>query len=97
VTNPGTIADTAILSQADQTVIFENSYANYASQLSAVAALSVSPDSLVWIMYSMPEGQLSEIVKSVEQVAGSIFLTDLTSNYYQSFSSNFENFVDAME
>lgn len=42
----------------------------------------------------LPIEQLKPIVRQLKEVVGTLFLTDLSVNYYHSFSQRFAKFVD---
>jgi hypothetical protein len=99
--NPGMVPDGQILSSADRTVVFEERYDTYVNMQTA-KQLSALPDRnvLACLMHSIPEDfseeQLRGLVRELKGLAGSIFITDLQSEYYQHFSPRFEKFVRAM-
>ncbi|KAF2666836.1 hypothetical protein BT63DRAFT_427252 [Microthyrium microscopicum] len=101
VMNPGMIPDNQILQTADRTVVFEERYQTYVN-LQAAKQLAALPDrnALVCLMHSIPADmdkvQIKAIVNELRELAGSIFLTDLSDLYYQQFSPRFQDFVDAM-
>jgi len=101
VMNPGSIPDSRILGTTDRTVVFEEQYQTYINR-QAAKALAALPDRdvLCCLMHSIPVemqmAQLRALVNELRELAGSLFLTDLSENYYQRFSPRFQEYIDAM-
>lgn len=101
VMNPGSIPDSRILGTTDRTVVFEEQYQTYINR-QAAKALAALPDRdvLCALMHSippdMPNPQLKALVNELRELSGSLFLTDLSENYYQRFSPRFQEYIDAM-
>jgi hypothetical protein len=101
VMNPGSIPDSRILGTTDRTVVFEEQYQTYFNR-QAAKALAALPDRdvLCALMHSippdMPNPQLKALVRELRELSGSLFLTDLSENYYQRFSPRFQEYMDAM-
>jgi hypothetical protein len=101
VMNPGSIPDSRILGTTDRTVVFEEQYQTYINR-QAAKALAALPDRdvLCALMHSiptdMPNTQLRALVNELRELSGSLFLTDLSENYYQRFSPRFQEYIDAM-
>jgi Spherulation-specific family 4 len=101
VMNPGMIPDGPILQTADKTVVFEERYQTYVN-LQAAKQLAALPDrsALACLMHSIPPemsvAQMKLIVNELRELAGSIFITELSNLYYSSFSPRFLEYVDAM-
>jgi hypothetical protein len=99
--NPGSIPDSRILGTTDRTVVFEEQYQTYINR-QAAKALAALPDRevLCCLMHSipteMPIAQLKALVGELRELAGCLFLTDLSTDYYQRFSPRFQEYMDAM-
>jgi hypothetical protein len=99
--NPGSIPDSRILGTTDRTVVFEEQYQTYINR-QAGKALAALPDRdvLCCLMHSiptdMPISQLKALVGELRELAGSLFLTDQSENYYQQFSPRFQEYIDAL-
>ncbi|KAF2401639.1 cell surface spherulin 4-like protein [Trichodelitschia bisporula] len=99
--NPGSIPESRILGTTDRTVVFEEQYQTYINR-QAAKSLAALPDRemLVCLMHSIPSSmempQLKTLVAELRELAGSLFLTDLSENYYNRFSPRFKDFIDAM-
>ncbi|KAH8646113.1 spherulin 4-like cell surface protein [Xylariales sp. PMI_506] len=98
VHNPGTVADSAYQGpNTDFTFIFEHDYETWVeSQEAVVAALPADRTQYGIMMYAVPEfssGDMSAFVDSLSNLAQYIFTTSLTVNYYESFSSDWLNFI----
>lgn len=99
--NPGSIPDARILGTTDRTVVFEEQYQTYINR-QAAKALAALPDRdvLCALMHSipsdMPIAQLKALVGELRELAGCIFLTDLSDNYYSRFSPRFQEYIDAL-
>jgi hypothetical protein len=100
--NPGSIPDQRYMASADCTVVFEETYNTYLTQNSA-KVLSALPDNrsqLCLVMHSIPPsistGNFISLVDSARRVAGSVYMTDLSVDYYAAFSSRLDEFVKNM-
>jgi hypothetical protein len=99
VLNPGTVADRRLIAHADQTVISEERFETYVDRHLAKSFLGLSNrDSLACIMHSIPPNVIMEKLKpmicTLKEVVGTLFLTDLSVEYYHSLSPRFAEFVD---
>ncbi|PYH41933.1 spherulation-specific family 4 protein [Aspergillus saccharolyticus JOP 1030-1] len=103
VHNPGVIPDSRYLSTADSTVVFEATYQTFLDRQGAKLFEQI-PNStrqqLTAVVHSVPssvEGSsFRNLVKQVRKVADEMFITHLDTNYYASFGSQWEQFVDLM-
>jgi len=101
--NPGAVPDPRYLVFADSTVIFEADYETFQLRKRA-NILSSIPNStrseLCCIIHSVPNdvtGQkLRGLVKDARGIAGEIFVTHRTYQYYESFDDGLWEFVDSM-
>lgn len=99
VFNPGTIAGRRIIAHANQTVISEERYKTYVDrQLVESFSGLLNRESLVCIMHSippdLPKEKLKPLLRKLKEKIGTLFLTDLSSEYYHRFSSRFAEFVE---
>jgi len=99
VLNPGTLADRRITAHANKTVVCEERCHTYVTrQLTKSFARLSNRDALVCLMHSipadMPIDQLKPLVRELRALVGTLFLTDISVDYYHSFSSRFAAFVD---
>jgi hypothetical protein len=104
--NPGAIPDQRYMSSADCTVVFEETYATFtsdsddANNAKALKAIHDPRSDLCLVMHSIPptlkRGDFRTLVDDVRKVAGSIFMTDLDTDYYADFSGRWREFVDDM-
>lgn len=96
--NPGTIPDARFDdSSTDITVVFEGSYSDLQSQQAQLASLPEGRSHYSYMLHSVPaKTDLGKFVDSLSQHAEFLFLTSLTQNYYESFGSQWEEFVDAI-
>ncbi|KAF2458196.1 Spherulation-specific family 4 [Lineolata rhizophorae] len=105
VHNPGMVPDPRYMESADLTVVFEEAYRTFENQnsntVSRVRDLQQDRQDLCMLVHSVPDSemegdQLHELVDQLQDLAGSIFLTNLAVDYYHSFSSQFGDFVRAI-
>jgi hypothetical protein len=87
------------MAHANKTIVFEERYNTYVTrQLTKSFTRFSNRDALVCLMHSiptdMPIDQLKPLVRELRAFVGTIFLTDLSVNYYHNFSSRFADFVD---
>src|SRR5579871_977602 len=99
VFNPGTIADRRIMALANKTIVSEERYHTYVTRkLTKSFTRFSSRDSLIGLMHSiptdMPIDQLKPLIHELRELVVTIFVTDLSENYYHNFSSRFATFVD---
>ncbi|KAF3007315.1 hypothetical protein E8E14_005269 [Neopestalotiopsis sp. 37M] len=97
--NPGTIVDSAYLedSNLDFTFVFEHDYNTWMnSQAAAVGALTPARSKYALMMNSVPTmttTALRSFVASLSTVSQYIFLTDLEVDFYESWGSDWLDFV----
>ncbi|KAJ6115378.1 hypothetical protein N7486_001156 [Penicillium sp. IBT 16267x] len=100
--NPGTIPDSRYDDNTtDITVVFEQSYDYYLTQEKVLAnTLSASNrGNYSYMLNSVPtmtNNTLKNFVDDLSRWAAYLFLTTLTSNYYESFGSGLDEFCDAV-
>lgn len=87
------------MAQANKTIVSEERYHTYVSrQLTKSFTPFSNRDTLACLMHSIPVDlpidKLKPLVRELRTFVGTIFLTDLSVNYYHDFSSRFETFVD---
>ena len=70
--------------------------------LQAARSLAALPDrdQLCCLMHSIPyditPDQLKSLARELRRLAGSVFLIDLSIDYYQQFSPRFQEYIDAL-
>jgi hypothetical protein len=104
--NPGTIPDPRYLPSCNLTVVFEGAYSTYKSSnlrkgISAFQASSkLGRSATACIIHDLPSTMSSKdedsFVKELRGLAGSIFVTGLSIDYYASFWEGWQGFVDDM-
>jgi Spherulation-specific family 4 len=106
--NPGTIPDARMLSSAicDLSVVFEGTYSTYqifgfSGQISALEASSkCGRTKLACILHAVPStlssNGVTALVNGLRMTVGNVFLTDLSLDYYSSFSPRWAEFADEM-
>ncbi|KAH8426710.1 spherulation-specific family 4 protein [Aspergillus melleus] len=103
VHNPGAIPDSRYLPTADSTVVFEATYDTFQERHGANLFEEI-PNStrsqLCAVIHSVPDNvegsELRSLVKQVRKVADEIFITHLSTDYYASFGSKWNEFVSLM-
>jgi spherulation-specific family 4 protein len=84
----------------DVTVVFEGPYSDLQTKSTSLAALSGKRSEYAYVVHSVPSGtSLSTLTSSVSdssQHAGYLFYTDLSSNYYESFGSDWNSFIQLL-
>lgn len=90
---------------ADATVIFEDSYHTFrgrvaSSVLSTKGLSSVDRNKLACVVHSIPSDlgaeEWCDLGQVARQIAGDLFMTDLSEHYYASFSPKWIDFVASM-
>ena len=100
--NPGTIPDLRYMLSADCTVVFEESLQTFLvrDSVKTLLALTENRSQLCVVMHSIPtfktKEQFHSLVLEVRKVAGSLFMTDLNTDYYARFSPRWTEFVQVM-
>jgi hypothetical protein len=96
--NPGSVPDSQLnVNTTDITVVFEQSYGIFKQQQDSLQALAGDRSSRAYIIHSVPLAtNLERLVDDLVQHAQNIFLTDLTSNYYQGFGKDWSDFVKSI-
>ena len=107
--NPGALPDPRFqdIDQApDVTVVYEQTHATFASNETLRDALATSPyqrSHACFMMHSLPEAEsfgrkeLRGVVKELRKRAEYVFLTELDVDYYSSFGSRWQEFIQAMD
>ncbi|KAE9364773.1 hypothetical protein N431DRAFT_421961 [Stipitochalara longipes BDJ] len=107
--NPGTIPDPRYLASANLTVVFEGSYSTYKSSkmhksISSFQRSSKSKrEALACIVHSVSSPTsgkrqtANDIIKELRGLAGSVFVTGLSVDYYAAFGERWQDFVDDMD
>ncbi|EKD12448.1 uncharacterized protein L3040_001061 [Drepanopeziza brunnea f. sp. 'multigermtubi'] len=104
IQNPGVIPDQRFMPSCNLSIVFEETYESYQTRgidqaITAFQALSKSDrTNMAVVMHSLPATisakEQATLVKGLRQVAGSIFLTGLSVDYYSSFWDGWGGFVD---
>jgi Spherulation-specific family 4 len=90
----------------DLTVVFEGSYETYETHSlgPAIASLERSITNragVACIMHSVPKAiakwEMDDTVKELRKVADSIFITELSVDYYSSFGATWQQFLEEMD
>lgn len=87
---------------ADCTVVFEEKYSTFYDKDSAKSLTSLDqPRSRMCLVMhtvppSLPADKFKSLIHDVRRVAGSVFITDLDTDYYAGFSSRWTEFVKDM-
>lgn len=77
--------------------MFENSFQDYDSQQSKLQSLPQARSRYSYVIHSVPSNtNLGKFVKELSHQAEYLYLTDLTQDYYESFGTKFQNFIDAV-
>jgi hypothetical protein len=106
INNPGTIPDSRYLDGPDVTVVFEGTYKTYQAENLGRAILALQDDitdrtALACIMHSAPVGvekwRMKEVVEELRKLAGCVFVTELSADFYSSFGICWEAFVAEMD
>lgn len=105
IQNPGTLPDARFLSSCDVSVVFEGTYSTYqiygsSKNISTFQAESkCSREKLACIMHGVPSlssNDMTSLVNDLRTVAGSVFVTGLSVDYYASFSDGWADFTKGM-
>jgi len=106
IQNPGTIPDQRFMPSCNLSVVFEGTYDTYQiydfhKTISAFQSSSNNErSSMAAVVHNFPATLSSKkensLVKDLRHVAGSIFLTGLTVDYYSSFWDGWAGFADDM-
>ncbi|OXV07814.1 hypothetical protein Egran_04418 [Elaphomyces granulatus] len=104
VHNPGAVPDSRYLETADSTVILEDTYDTFLERQGADMLTNISHGNrsqVCAIVHSAPNfqnnnNQMREFIKQLRGVANEMFVTDLSENYYSSFSGAWGDFVALM-
>jgi hypothetical protein len=105
INNPGTIPDIRYLDGADVTVVFEEKYdvfqaENLRRTIMALKDHITDRTVLACIMHSALVGiekrGVKDIVEELRKLAGCCFVTELSVDYYSSFGTCWEAFVQEM-
>jgi len=99
--NPGVIPDSRLNDPVtDITIVFEETYENYGKQKAALKALPLERFHYGYLVHSVPttlnSTDLGVFVDELSKDAGSIFLTNRDTDYYQAFGSSWKTFIDVM-
>lgn len=106
IDNPGTIPDTRYLDGADVTVVFEGKLETYQAENLGCAIMALQDSitdrtALACILHSALVGdgklRIKKIVQELQKLAGSVFVTELSADYYSSFGTCWQAFVKGME
>lgn len=106
INNPGTIPDILLLKGPDVTVVFEGEYDAYETHNIGQAIASLerripTGTEVACIMHSVPKAiakwEMEETVQELRKVADSVFITELSADYYSSFGPSWKAFVDEMD
>ena len=105
--NPGTIPDARFLSSCNLTVVFEGTYSTYqiygfSKTISSFQSSSeCERDALACIVHGLPanlsSNDMNNLVRDVRSLAGSVFMTGLSVDYYASFWQGWAGFVNEMD
>ncbi|KAJ5618632.1 spherulin 4-like cell surface protein [Penicillium herquei] len=99
--NPGTIPDARYdQNTTDITVVFEQSYDYYETQVTALDALGTkNRTEYSYMLHSVPtmtNSSLKSFVDDISYRAEYLFMTTLNSSYYEAFDSHLEQFCDVV-
>jgi hypothetical protein len=103
--NPGTIPDPRYLASRNVTVVFEGSYSTYKTSnlnknISGFQKSSqLGRGATACIIHGFPSKVSSEnsLIRELRGLAGSVFVTGLSVDYYASFWDGWQDFVDEMD
>ncbi|KAL4782043.1 Spherulation-specific family 4 [Aspergillus varians] len=101
--NPGAVPDPRYLSTADSTVVFEATYDLF-QERDGARLFEEIPESdrskLCAVIHSLPDSvkgsELRGFVRQVRRIADEVFITHLSTDYYASFGSKWDDFVSLM-
>ncbi|KAL5119597.1 hypothetical protein ACEQ8H_002443 [Pleosporales sp. CAS-2024a] len=100
VRNPGVIPDPRFSdANTDITVVFEESYTQYAALQLDLAALKDGRAHHCYMVHSVPSmslEQLRQFTRDLSKRAQYLFVTNNSDNIYESFGSDWANFTQAM-
>ena len=93
--NPGTIPDSRYNdTNTDITVVFEDSYAAYATARGRLTALSGHRSQYSYMINSVPSTtNLKNYVEGISEHAEFLFVTDNTKDFYESFGTGWAAFT----
>lgn len=104
--NPGAIPDARYMGLCDVSVVFEGTYSTFqiygfSKRISSFhAAAQTARGAAAVIIHSLPpnlsDDDQFELVRKAKELAGSIFVTGLSVDYYASFWDGWEGFIDDM-
>ncbi|OJJ45020.1 hypothetical protein ASPZODRAFT_70711 [Penicilliopsis zonata CBS 506.65] len=97
--NPGTIPSSEFSTTANVTVVAEISYSKYLDTKSELAAMPSDRSKYAYLLHSMPSmtvQKLHSFLDTLDRRAEYLFVTTLSSNYYESFGPDLALFCDAM-
>lgn len=96
--NPGVIPDGQFDdANTDITVVFEESYSVYQTRDKALDALPDHRSDYSFMVHSVPtmaKENLKTFVKQLSNLADFLFVTVNTENFYETFGSDWADFVD---
>ncbi|KUJ13690.1 cell surface spherulin 4-like protein, partial [Mollisia scopiformis] len=99
--NPGTVPDPEFADPGpDITTVVEEGFARYKSTLlqeRLTKLLRYDRSSCVYMVHSVPERELESVVHELRHRGKYLFVTTLSSNYYCSFGTSWERFIQAMQ
>jgi hypothetical protein len=97
--NPGSVPDSRFANPGpDVTIVTENSCELYESPY-IQELLAVEPydrEHSCIIVHTTPPEKLVPVVEAVRAQAAHVFVTDLTSNFYESFGPSWGQFVELL-
>lgn len=103
VHNPGAVPDSRYLETADSTVIIEDTYDSFLKRHEANMLKTISHGNrsqVCAIVHSVPnsvqDDRLRDFVKQLREVANEMFITYLSTDYYNSFGGSWVDFVALM-
>jgi hypothetical protein len=100
IRNPGVIPDARFNdTNTDISVVFEESYAQYQTKISDLAALKDARSHHCYMVHSLPsmdKNKLQSFVDDLSKQAEYVFVTSNADNYYESFGSDFADFTDVV-
>lgn len=98
--NPGAIPDARYNdTNTDITVVFEQSYQEYQTKQTDLAALPKDRKGYAYMVHSVPfqsESSLRKFVNQLSQRAEYLFATTLSQDFYESFDPRWANFTDVV-
>ncbi|TKX25007.1 hypothetical protein C1H76_2784 [Elsinoe australis] len=96
--NPGAVPDAGLNSDTtDITIAFESSLDDYQTKQSALASLPLPRSRYSSLVHSAASSyDMKDLVDRMSRHSAYLFVTDLSTDYYQAFGSDWSDFVNAV-